>query len=203
MEATLTKKDGKIQMDKSFEFMCSTLRNGEYTVTIKKKTQPRTLNQNALMWKWFQCIGACLREYTGEEYWSTAAGVQDIHDLYCKKFLVKQVHVNGKVETIVRGTSKLNTLEMHNFMESVKIDAATEFGITLPLPEDQHYLDFIHEYQNRYDLKNNDKIVICNPFIIYDCKFEKLRTRDNRVCSSRFYSGKISPCFISGFYECR
>lgn len=150
MEASLTKKDGKIQMDKSFEFMCSTLRNGEYTVTIKKKTQPRTLNQNALMWKWFQCIGACLREYTGEEYWSTAAGVQDIHDLYCKKFLVKQVHVNGKVETIVRGTSKLNTLEMHNFMESVKIDAATEFGITLPLPEDQHYLDFIHEYQTRY-----------------------------------------------------
>jgi len=83
-------------------------------------------------------------------YWCPAAGVQDIHDLYCKKFLVKQVHVNGKVETIVRGTSKLNTLEMHNFMESVKIDAATEFGITLPLPEDQHYLDFIHEYQNRY-----------------------------------------------------
>ena len=79
-----------------------------------------------------------------------STGVQDIHDLYCKKFLVKQVHVNGKVETIVRGTSKLNTLEMHNFMESVKIDAATEFGITLPLPEDQHYLDFIHEYQNRY-----------------------------------------------------
>ena len=77
-------------------------------------------------------------------------GALDIHDLYCKKFLVKQVHVNGKVETIVRGTSKLNTLEMHNFMESVKIDAATEFGITLPLPEDQHYLDFIHEYQNRY-----------------------------------------------------
>mgnify|MGYP001275550890 CR=1 FL=1 len=76
--------------------------------------------------------------------------LEDIHDLYCKKFLVKQVHVNGKVETIVRGTSKLNTLEMHNFMESVKIDAATEFGITLPLPEDQHYLDFIHEYQNRY-----------------------------------------------------
>mgnify|MGYP000236486145 CR=1 FL=1 len=81
---------------------------------------------------------------------SIGALLQDIHDLYCKKFLVKQVHVNGKVETIVRGTSKLNTLEMHNFMESVKIDAATEFGITLPLPEDQHYLDFIHEYQNRY-----------------------------------------------------
>lgn len=45
---------------------------------------------------------------------------------------VKQVYVNGKVETIVRGTSKLTVLgRMHNFMESVKIDAATEFGITL------------------------------------------------------------------------
>ena len=108
MEATLTKKDGKIQMDKSFEFMCSTLRNGDYTVTIKRKTQPRTLNQNALMWKWFQCIGACLREYTGEEYWSTANGVQDIHDRYCRKFLVKKITVSGKSEAIVRGLSLIH-----------------------------------------------------------------------------------------------
>ena len=56
MEATLTKKDGKVQMDKSFEFMCSTLRNGEYTITIKRKTQPRTLNQSALMWKCFSVL---------------------------------------------------------------------------------------------------------------------------------------------------
>ncbi len=35
-----------------------------------------------------------------------------------------------------------------------------------------------------------------NPFIIYDCKFEKLRTRDNRVCSFRFYSGKNFPLFL-------
>ena len=95
MEATLTKKDGKIQMDKSFEFMCSTLRNGEYTVTIKKKTQPRTLNQNALMWKWFQCIGACLREYTGEEYWSTAAGVQDIHAAQIPSTILMRVSLKG------------------------------------------------------------------------------------------------------------
>lgn len=150
MEATLTKKDGKIQMNKSFEFMCSTLPNGEYELIIKRKTKPRTPNQNDLMWKWFRCIGACLREYTGDEYWSTADGVQDLHDRYCRKFLVKKICVNGNTESIVRGTSKLNTLEMHNFMESIKIDAAAEFGITLPLPEDQHYSDFIHEYQNRY-----------------------------------------------------
>ena len=91
MEATIIKKDGKATLDKPFEFMLSLLRNGEYTLTIKRKTKPRTLNQNALMWQWFRCIGACFREYTGEEYWSTADGVQDIHDLYCKKFLSKQV----------------------------------------------------------------------------------------------------------------
>lgn len=150
MEATLTKKDGKVTMDKPFEFMCNMLKNGEYTVTIKRKTKPRTLNQNALMWKWFQCVSACLREYTGDEYWTTKDGVQDIHDRYCRKFLVKSINVNGKEEKIVRGTSSLNTLEMHNFMEAVKVDAAGEFGLVLPLPEDNYYLDFIHEYQNKY-----------------------------------------------------
>lgn len=146
MEATLAKKDGKVQVDKSFEFICNTLRNEEYTVTTKKETQPRTSNQNALMWKWLQYIGAYLREHTGEEYRSTAAGVQDIYDLYYKELLVKQVHVNGEMEVIVRGTGKPNTLETHNFMESAKIDMAIEFGVILPLPEDQYYLDFIHEY---------------------------------------------------------
>ena len=67
MEATIIKKDGKATLDKPFEFMLSLLRNGEYTLTIKRKTKPRTLNQNALMWQWFRCIGACFREYTGEE----------------------------------------------------------------------------------------------------------------------------------------
>ena len=45
----MIKKDGKATLDKPFEFMLSLLRNGEYTLTIKRKTKPRTLNQNALM----------------------------------------------------------------------------------------------------------------------------------------------------------
>lgn len=150
MEALIVKKDGKVSMDKPFEFMLGTLRNGEYTLTIKRKEKPRSLNQNALMWQWFRCIGACFREYTGEEYWSSADGVQDIHDIYCKKFLNKQVSINGKIETIYRGTSKLNSLEMTNFMESVKVDVNSEFGIILPLPEDQYYSNFIHEYDGKY-----------------------------------------------------
>ena len=49
MEATIIKKDGKATMDKDFNFMLSLLRNGEYTLTIKRKTKPRTLDQNALI----------------------------------------------------------------------------------------------------------------------------------------------------------
>lgn len=45
MEATIIKKDGKATLDKPFEFMLSLLRNGEYTLTIKRKTKPRTLNE--------------------------------------------------------------------------------------------------------------------------------------------------------------
>ena len=40
MEATIIKKDGKATLDKPFEFMLSLLRNGEYTLTIKRKTMP-------------------------------------------------------------------------------------------------------------------------------------------------------------------
>ena len=55
-EAILTKIDGEVNISKSFEFMCSHLRNGKYRVKIERYTEPRTLNQNALMWLWFTCI---------------------------------------------------------------------------------------------------------------------------------------------------
>lgn len=87
MEATIIKKDGKATMDKDFNFMLSLLRNGEYTLTIKRKTKPRTLDQNALMWMWFRCVGGALREFTGEAYWSTKEGVETIHDCIVRNSL--------------------------------------------------------------------------------------------------------------------
>jgi len=38
---------------------------------------------------------------------------------------------------------------MTNFMDKIKADADTEFGITLPLPEDRYYEQFINEYKYR------------------------------------------------------
>lgn len=137
-EATLTKRDGVVSMDKSFDYLCSLLRNGVYTVRIVRKTEPRTIPQNALMWMWYKCI----EEHTGTPK-------SDIHDYYKAKFLSRQVAVGNRWVTVVGSTTDLNTLQMTHYLESVKADAASEFGITLPLPADRHYQDFIDEYRHR------------------------------------------------------
>ena len=137
-DAILTKRDGVVTMDKSFDYLCSTLKNGIYTISIKRKVEPRTLSQNALMWLWFSCIEK-----------ETGTDKLDIHDFYYSKFLTRQICVSGHAISVVGSTSKLNTIQMKNFMDKVQADAAAEFGINLPLPADKYYHEFISEYQHR------------------------------------------------------
>ena len=47
-EAILIKEKGVVTLNKSFDFMCSQLRNGRYRLIIERYTEPRTLSQNAL-----------------------------------------------------------------------------------------------------------------------------------------------------------
>lgn len=146
MEAQLTKVDGKWTMDKDFAFMCSLLKNGEYTVTIKKKTKPRSLSQNALYWVWLRSVGNCFAETTGDEYWCTKEGQDNLHNRYAKKYLSFPKDVNGHVEYVTRSTTSLTSAEMSSYMEKIKTDVATEFGIVLPLPQDRYYSAFIDQY---------------------------------------------------------
>lgn len=138
MEANLSKVNGRWKMDRDFELMCSLLRNGEYTVKIVRKTQPRTISQNSLMWMWYKCM----EETTGQSK-------DDFHDYYKAKFLRRQVTIGGRYVTVVGSTTDLNTIQMTNYLEKVKADAATEFGIALPLPEDKNYNTFVQEYRIR------------------------------------------------------
>lgn len=138
MDANLVKRDGKWTMDRDFELMCSLLRNGEYTVKIVRKTQPRTVSQNSLMWMWYKCM---------EE--STGQPKEDFHDYYKAKFLARPIAIKGKWVKVVGSTTDLNTLQMSDYLEKVKADAAVEFGITLPLPEDRNYQSFINYYKIR------------------------------------------------------
>lgn len=138
MDANLTKRNGVVSMDKDFNLMCSLLRNGEYTVKIVRKTKPRTISQNALMWMWY----TCMEEATGTRK-------EDFHDYYKAKFLSRDVTVGNRWQRVVGSTTDLNTLQMTNYLEKVKADAATEFGIMLPLPEDRYFQAFVTEYRSR------------------------------------------------------
>lgn len=125
-------------MDKSFEYLCSLLRNGVYTVKIVRKTEPRTISQNSLMWLWYKCI----EEQTGTPK-------EDVHDYYKAKFLSRPIAVKGQWVKVVGSTTELNTLQMTDFLNKVQADAATELGINLPLPADRHYQAFVDEYKKR------------------------------------------------------
>lgn len=138
MDANLVKRNGVVTMDKDFDFMCSLLRNGEYTVKIVRKTQPRTISQNSLMWMWYKCM---------EE--ATGTPKEDFHDYYKAKYLSRDIAVGNRWHRVTGSTTDLNTLQMTNYLEKVKADAATEFGIMLPLPEDRNYQAFISEYRIR------------------------------------------------------
>ncbi len=137
-EAILTKKDGIVQLTKSFDFMCSQLRNGKYRLKIERFVEPRSLSQNALMWLWFTCMEQ-----------ETGTGKNDYYDHYCKQFLSRPVLIKGREELVASGTSSLNTLQMTDFLRKVQADAVSEFGIVLPLPADRYYAEFVNEYKDR------------------------------------------------------
>lgn len=134
----MQKVDGQCHMEKSFDYMCSQLTNGRYRVRIERYHEQRTLSQNALMWLWFTCIE---RE--------TGTDKLDVHDYYCNRFLRRTAFIKGREMTVAGSTSKLNTVQMTDFLRKVQADAAAELGITLPLPEDRYYREFVNEYRGR------------------------------------------------------
>ena len=132
----MTKNGEQVSFDKEPAAVFATLRNGRYTITISREKEPRSLDQNALMWLWFSCI----------EH-ETGTPRQDVHDYYCKLYLSKQVFWNDHYETIYEGTSRLTKDRMSEFLTKVQADAASEFGITLPNPEDRFFEDFYQQYK--------------------------------------------------------
>lgn len=113
------------------------LTNGVYTLTITRVVKKRSLAQNRLMWMWFKC----LEDETGQPS-------QDWHDYYCKKFVSREmVTPDGEIVSLAGHTSTMNTAQMTDFLNKVQADAATEWGVTLPLPEDLGYDEFRLQYE--------------------------------------------------------
>ena len=131
----LTKKDGRVTLNQELPYIFSTLSNGTYTITIKKASEKRSISQNDLMWMWLQCISN-----------ETGTDKNDIYMYYCKKFLMKTVTIGERTERIYTTSSKLNTLEMTDFLNRIQADAQQELGIMLPLPEDRFFECFYQQY---------------------------------------------------------
>ena len=129
------KKDGRVSLDTDLDYLFSTLRNGSYNLILKRVNEKRTINQNDLMWMWFRCIEN-----------DTGTDKNDIYMYYCKKFLCKIIRVGEKVEKVYETSSMLNTAQMSEFMKKIQADAASELGITLPIPEDKYFEAFYQQY---------------------------------------------------------
>jgi hypothetical protein len=59
---------------------------------------------------------------------------------------MKTITVGGRMERIYTTSSKLTVVEMTNFLNQIQADAASELGITLPLPEDRFFECFYQQY---------------------------------------------------------
>lgn len=132
----MTKNGEQVSFSKEPASVISLLSNGEYTVTIDKKKKARSFDQNSLMWLWFTCI---------ED--ETGTPKQDVHDYYCRAYLMRQVSINGRTEYVFGGTSKLSKEKMTIFLDKVRADAELEWGIHLPLPEDKYFEQFYQTYK--------------------------------------------------------
>ena len=132
---TAKKVDGRVTTDKDLGYLFSTLKNGTYTITIKRASEKRSINQNDLMWMWFSCVE---RE--------TGTPKNDVYNFYTKKFLQKVVQVGDRLERCVESTSQLNKERFTEFLNKVQADVASELGIQLPIPEDRYFEQFYQTF---------------------------------------------------------
>ena len=99
-----------------------------HEVAIKPYVKKRSLDQNALYWKWLTII----HEETGQDK-------DDLHEIMMRKFLEpRYVGIPHEQKDAYRiySTKRLTTAQFSEYME--KINAwASDFGIALPHPEDR------------------------------------------------------------------
>lgn len=103
--------------------------NGEkpLTVTIQGKKEKRSLEQNSLLWMWYQIIA----DETGNDK-------DDIHEYLKLKFLgtVGIEPTNGQVQYIPRSSRNQSVKEMAEYMEKIQAWALTDLNIKLITPDD-------------------------------------------------------------------
>jgi hypothetical protein len=114
-----------------------TVRNGQYTIEMKKVVEKRSISQNKLMWLWFSAIADAWSDATGRVFTRN-----EVHDAYCQMFLP----IDTPKGRVGGSTSGLSTEEMSAFMDRVHADASSD-GIVLLNPEDRMYEQWASQYE--------------------------------------------------------
>lgn len=103
--------------------------DGKTEVVFREHKSQRSLNQNALLWKWYTIIGN-----------EIGYDAEDLHEMMKAKIFgtkkLKTKTLDGKPVTLTvpnGTTTKLDTKQMSEFIEAVEM-LAGELGIVLPSP---------------------------------------------------------------------
>ena len=110
----------------------SVLRNlkGSFAISLKKNKAARSLASNRYYW------GVVLA-YLSEE---TGFTKDEAHQLMQRQFLKYAKDASdGTSEMFVRSTTSLNTIEMNEYIEQIRIFAVSELGVYIPEPNEIVY----------------------------------------------------------------
>lgn len=101
---------------------------GKYHVYIQRYGYHITTGQRKLFWMWMTVL----------EDWSGSTK-QEWHDYFVNKYL----------QPLATGISVISTVAMTKFMEQIAAECASEWGVSLPFPEEDGIDELIYEYMYR------------------------------------------------------
>lgn len=96
-------------------------------ITIGGRKNTRSTNQNAYYWG---VVVDMLAKYLG--YFP-----DEIHEVLKQKFLpAREVRLNEGVIIIPESTAKLDSAQFEDYLEKIRVWAATDLNFTIPLPNE-------------------------------------------------------------------
>jgi hypothetical protein len=121
-------KDGKLSLDKAGQFKdyLHTLNGKRVELTVEKLKHPRTNSQNRYYW------GVVVHEIAKH----TGHDPEQIHELLKQMFSPKWHYPAGLIGAagIPTSTTRLDTLEMTDYIEKCRLWANEFLGLNIPLP---------------------------------------------------------------------
>jgi len=112
----------KLQNPDGFKSLIVSLDGKEIELTVGKKKDRRTLDQNAYLW----VINTLISNETGME-------TDEVHTYLKERFAPKRkITVKGTETIIPKGTSQFTKEEFSEYIERIKRFAAIELGIVIP-----------------------------------------------------------------------